>query len=405
MRSRLKLLILPANPIEMYSRKGIMSWYRRYINPGNTFSTVHAAYVSDRTGEAIVEGIPVITVRARFFPADYLRLLLSCIRLSMTQRISVIRAYCAEMPGLLACIVGRLTGIPVIVSVHGHIDIYMKERGYSMLTRVLVELVHRFVYLLSNFVWCVGDGLANSLVRNGANPKKITIIYNKVDTGRFQDAKRWKHETRSKLGIKEDEVVLIHVGRLSRDKRIDRIIRTLPLIKQGNKRFRLVLIGPTPGPQMKGAATIGHSRYERTYEDLRALARRLDVEDQVLFLGRVSDDDLIRVLGMSDIYISAATGEGFGIAIAEAQAASLPVIATKELMIRNRGMLVNPQTSLGYSSENPKELAAAIVKLAKDDQLRQRLISAGTKESSRFQWERIEQLEANSYIKAVRRNY
>ena len=381
----------------MYSRKGIMEWYIPYVNPGKTFSAVYAAYVSNMNATTTFEGISVTAIKATFFLLDYFRLLLSCLSLCITENISVIRAYCGEMPGLIACITGKLLGIPVVVSVHGHIDIYMKERGFSFIARALVYIVHSFVYSLSDYIWCVGEGLADSVASHGISHRKITIIYNKVDTNRFANAKSWRHETRKKYGIKDEEVVLIHVGRLSSDKRIDRIINALPLLDERNIPFRFVIVGPDPGKRLKGVASLGQSRYEPTSENLRILVKKSGIENHVLFMGRLSREHLVRAIGMSDIYVSASTGEGFGIAIAEAQAASLPIIATRELMTRNHGLLVNPRTSLFYGADNTTELANAIMLLAQNKEIYERLSRGSVEESSKYAWSRIEQLEANCY--------
>lgn len=86
---------------------------------------------------------------------------------------------------------------------------------------------------------------------------------------------------RRELGLAEEDVILIYQGWVSHNRNIDALIRVLPLL---GRRFKLLLVG-----------------YGEYLEVLKDLARDLEVEDRVIFYGRVESDDLPPLTAACDI--------------------------------------------------------------------------------------------------------
>lgn len=110
---------------------------------------------------------------------------------------------------------------------------------------------------------------------------------------------------------------IISVGRLVHRKGQDRLIQALPQIKKAIPNVVLVIVGEGP-----------RGRY------LRDLVTKLDLQENVIFVGRVSYEDLPRYLNMADIFAMPSRSrffglevEGLGIVYLEASACGLPVIA------------------------------------------------------------------------------
>lgn len=110
-------------------------------------------------------------------------------------------------------------------------------------------------------------------------------------------------------------------------------------------------------------------------------ARRLGIAGRTFFLGH--DENPYPRIASADAFVHAARWEGFGIALTEALALGLPVVATscpggpKEILDNGRyGLLVPP--------EDPGALAAALVRLAADDQLRAVLSSTALEGARRY---------------------
>ena len=169
---------------------------------------------------------------------------------------------------------------------------------------------------------------------------------------------------------------LLTVARLDYHKGIDTVIRALPAIRAAVPTVRYAVAG------------IGSRR-----NALEALARELGVEDAVRLLGFVGDEELPALYNAADVFVLASRRydllvEGFGIAIVEASASALPVIATRSGGIPEAvrdgetGVLVDP--------DNPAAVAAAAIRLLGDEALRRRMGGAGRSAVERhYNWDRV----------------
>jgi len=112
-------------------------------------------------------------------------------------------------------------------------------------------------------------------------------------------------------------------------------------------------------------------------ERLKTLVRQLGLDEHVEFVGFIPNDQVPRLLQTFDAFVNCSTSESFGVAILEASACGLPVVVTKvggvsEVCLAGRtGIMVEPN--------NSKELAQALIRLAKDRALREKMGLAGRK--------------------------
>lgn len=113
-------------------------------------------------------------------------------------------------------------------------------------------------------------------------------------------------------------------------------------------------------------------------EDLRAQVRALGLEQVVEFLGERRD--VPDLLARSDLYLNTSHYEGFSVAILEAMAMGLPVVATD--VAGNRGLVRPDQNGLLCQPERPQALATAILRLSQDNSL-YRQFSEGALATSR----------------------
>ena len=129
-------------------------------------------------------------------------------------------------------------------------------------------------------------------------------------------------------------------------------------------------------------------------DSMRIISER-NLQDLV-FLGRVSDEDKFRYYKTADIYCAPATGkESFGIVLLEAMAAGVPIVASaiegySSVVKHGReGLLVPPK--------DEDALADAIAELLKDADLRRRLATAGVVQVQDYRWERVAQRVMDCY--------
>ncbi len=165
---------------------------------------------------------------------------------------------------------------------------------------------------LARGILAVSQGVKDRLVRDyGYAPKKISVVYNGVDTKRFSPAsKDTRRGLRRDLQISDEAVVVVSAARLDQIKRLDRLIQAFGVLSLKYNDLRLLLTGDGP-----------------LRDDLKSLARSVNNRENIRFLGHV--EDVCAILRASDIYVLPSDEEGFGIALAEAMACELVCVATK----------------------------------------------------------------------------
>lgn len=155
----------------------------------------------------------------------------------------------------------------------------------------------------------VSSVIAQSLVRDmGAPPDRITVIPNGVDPILFAPNLATRRVVRQQLSIAEDRPLLVAVGRLHHRKNLAAAIR---LVTQGDLELHLMIVGS--GPEE-------HS--------LKLLSAKLGGDRRIHFLGSNNPPDVARLLSAADIFVAPTYhAEGLPIAVIEAMACSLPVVA------------------------------------------------------------------------------
>jgi glycosyltransferase involved in cell wall biosynthesis len=114
--------------------------------------------------------------------------------------------------------------------------------------------------------------------------------------------------TRAQFGCRDDEVVLVTVGRLVSRKAVHQLVEMMGRLRE--RPVRLLIVGS--GPQENA---------------LRADIARRGLASRVRLLGQLTDVEKFRALSVADVYVSASQHEGFGLVFLEAMACGLPVVA------------------------------------------------------------------------------
>lgn len=171
--------------------------------------------------------------------------------------------------------------------------------------------------------------------------KPIVTIPNGFDVSRFKPDPRAREEIRRELGISPDTTVIGHVARLHPIKDHAGLLTAAAEVLEQMPGARFVLCGENVEP--------GNP-------ELSALAAPLG--DRVLLIGQ--RDDVPAVLNAFDVAVSSSISEALSLAIGEAMATGLPVVATRcgesEDLIGDTGAIV--------PIRNPEALAAEIVRIA-----------------------------------------
>jgi glycosyltransferase involved in cell wall biosynthesis len=201
----------------------------------------------------------------------------------------------AHLPNahLLAGMLGKLTETPALATVHGR---YLNIRDFEIqkITQTHVHLVAKSAYFQA-----IGMGIPAS---------KLHFIPNGADTEVFRptDKSNYLH---SIAGIPPDTPLVGFVGRLSREKGPDVFVKIAGIVRKTLENCHFILVGEGP-----------------MRENLRETIDNNGLHGYVHMVGL--QDDMPRVYASLDLMVLTSHSEAMPLAIIEAMASGLPVIAT-----------------------------------------------------------------------------
>lgn len=243
----------------------------------------------------------------------------------------------SRVPAWVAYFACRGTQAAFITTCHGYYRnrFFSEVMGWSKLVIVPSTVIGR--HMIDHFK---------------VSAKSIRYIPRSVDLARFPP-KNEKIKGKSSYTIALIGRITPLKGHAFFLKAMAKVIRTLPLV-------RIWIVGDTP------------HRKESYKRELQTLARRLGLEEHVEFLG--SRRDIPELLAQTDVLVlSTITQEAFGRVILEAQAAGVPVVATKVGGVID--IIEDGQTGLLVLPKDAEAMAEAVIKILKDKELAHRLMT------------------------------
>ncbi|MFL0800334.1 MAG: glycosyltransferase family 4 protein [Agarilytica sp.] len=228
----------------------------------------------------------------------------------------------------------KLANIPFSISIHGpHIF-------FDGLHWALDKKTEH-----SKFISCIGHFCTSQMMlySDKAHWSKFKIVRCGVDLNQFEFNAPERKATK-----------LVYVGRLSAEKGVPILFESLNLLKAQNIEVELTLLGDGE---------------DRSF--LEDLAREMNVDDRVIFGGFVDQETIASTLRASDIFVLPSFAEGIPVALMEAMAIGIPVIATYVGGITE--LVIDGETGQVVSPSDPTSLADAIARYADDQSFCKRI--------------------------------
>ena len=161
---------------------------------------------------------------------------------------------------------------------------------------------------------------------------------------------------------------ILAVGTLEKRKNIPTLIRAFNQLKKKGIKHKLVLIG---GKGWK-------------YNEIFHTIDKLNLKEEVLFMGYVPDEDLVKFYNTADLFVYPSIYEGFGLPPLEAMACGCPVVTSNSSslpeVVGDAGIMVDP-----YNSD---DLADKIYEILNNRNLRAKLCNKSLKRAKMFNWEK-----------------
>jgi phosphatidylinositol alpha-1,6-mannosyltransferase len=234
----------------------------------------------------------------------------------------------------LCCAMKFLLGKKYVVIVHG-------IEAYQGVTPGKTWAVNRAeaVVVVSNFT------KEKLIATTHVSPDKVFILPNSINAQKFEIKGR-SADLVQRYGVKEAKVVLT-VARMSKGeqyKGYDNVLGSLPQVIESIPNLKYLIVGEGDDlPRVK------------------LLVQQLNLEDHVVFCGRLADHELADHYNLCDVFIMPSRNEGFGIVFLEALACGKPVIAGNR--DGSRDALLNGEFGLLVDPDSFKDIAAALTQV------------------------------------------
>lgn len=248
--------------------------------------------------------------------------------------------YCLNLTEkLLAAIPAKLLGYKIFWMEHLRIEKWLLQNPYRP-----------FYILLSNFVTTitVSNSVRKQLINLGLKDNKIKVIYNGINAKKFKPTKI--RDTKYKI----QNTIIGSAGRLNIEKGMDCLIKAFKNILKTHPDTQLQIAGQ--GPEE---------------DNLKKLTQDLNIENNVKFLGYITDNKIPEFYNNIDIFALTPTRrESFGIVAAEAGASGKSSVVTNISGLTE--VIEDNKTGLIVESKNIDAISEALIKLIENKELREK---------------------------------
>jgi glycosyltransferase involved in cell wall biosynthesis len=291
-------------------------------------------------------------------------------RLARSVKADIVHCY-NPRPMLYGGLAARAIGIRAVVGSLSAFACQVPDRSYGFLPQPLATASRRNVWRnrlaakTMRFLVAVSPSLGRRFCEYNRVPlDKLRVIAYGADLP-VADRITPAHVSRlrQQLGLGADDVVIGSVGRLVEQKDYPTLLHAFALSAMRVPRLRLVIAGDGP-----------------LRSRLEDMARGLAIADRIRFLG--TWDDVPTLLRSVDLFALASKFEPFGVALLEAMAAGLPIVATSVNEIPE--IVADGACGLLTPPSHPSKMAALFVRLARDRDLRARLGARARVEAQQY---------------------
>ncbi len=270
------------------------------------------------------------------------------------------------------------TKIKSIVTIHDLIFL-RKPHYYKFIDRKIYEWKSRYACQNADRIIAISERTKLDIIElYGISPKKIDVVYQGCDEAFKIKATPTKlAEVKNRYQL--PDTFILSVGTIEERKNLNLVIEALA---QAQTSVPLVVVGkPTP-----------------YLEKVKDTIAKHQLQSRVLFLHKVTFNDLPAVYQLANLFVYPSFYEGFGIPIIEAINSNLPVIAATGSCLEEAG---GPD-SVYVSPAQPNELAIAIDNVLSDENLRQMMVSKSSAYVKKFNNDLVAEQVMECYKKALR---
>lgn len=251
--------------------------------------------------------------------------------------------------------------VPALKISNCNIPLFLTKQVGSFIKKKGV--LHRFLYNRISKAFAISTVIKKNLLDTTPLPQeKIELLFNAVDTKKFDPSLANGAKLRSEFKINSDEIVIGMIARFSPGKGHEDFINAAELLIRKYSYLRFLIVGE---------ASRGEDEYANQIKELAYKK----IPDNIIFTGFRSDTP--DVLASMDIFVFPSHAEAFGIALAESLSMGIPSVCSDSDGVLD--IAVDGVTSLYFRKKESGDLAKKIDILINDDLKRKEMSLASRK--------------------------
>lgn len=259
---------------------------------------------------------------------------------------------------LVAAREARRLGIPYVVRPHGTLDPYLRNHHRWRKAALDLAFQRRDLDLAAAIHYTSQE--ESDLARPLGLRAPPMVVPHGFDVSELRDLPAPADYGRSHPALTDAELVVFH-GRITPKKGLEILLGAFATVAINHPRAMLVIAGPDDE---------GHG------DKVRALIRRLKLEDRVQMPGMLLGREKLALLAAAQVWVLPSHGENFGVAVVEAMACGLPVVISDRIAIHAQVTKAGAGLVVGLDSG---EVAQAMARVLDDPALGRRLGKAGAR--------------------------
>lgn len=207
--------------------------------------------------------------------------------------------------------VAQKLSVPIVVSPRGNLYDWNLNKGF-LKKKIYLDLFQREFFNNANCIHVTSKQELFAVKKLGYK-SPIGLINNGINLSEFSNMKT-KKEHLLNLNLSDDFKYILYMGRIEKKKGLNYLFEAYVDFVKNNENWKIIVAGP---------------EYDKAYTNrCKEYIKNAGYEDSIIWLGMVSGQKRIDAYGAADLFVLPTHSENFGIVIAEALAAGLPVITT-----------------------------------------------------------------------------
>ncbi|MCD6477821.1 MAG: glycosyltransferase [Candidatus Aenigmarchaeota archaeon] len=248
--------------------------------------------------------------------------------------------------GLLGLSVAKYMRVPIVMTYHTFVTDYVhylsKRKFIEKYNKKMVKKYTKWFFNRADLIITPSTPIKRILRRYGIK-KPIEVLPTGIKIKNTKRTEKFK------------KPAILHVGRVTKEKRIDSVIKAFKKISQ---KIDANLIITSDGP------------YRKNLEDL---VRKMELEKNVKFTGYISDEKIIELYKKSYVLVCASRTETQGLIVLEAMAYGCPVVVSNRLGFKD--FVKDEENGLLFNKDS--EIPEKILRILNDPKLRKEIIKNG----------------------------